>query len=105
MESRCMAGTDVCPEQFLSSNINKRTHEYGGSSEKCCKFGVDLMEALKEAVGEDRLAIRLTPFGLYNEARGTQRVETLSYLCRELKARINLSYVHFIELDTGKYVV
>jgi hypothetical protein len=34
------------------------------------------MEALKAAVGEDRLAIRQTPFGLYNEARVTQRVET-----------------------------
>jgi 2,4-dienoyl-CoA reductase-like NADH-dependent reductase (Old Yellow Enzyme family) len=90
-------GNGYVPEQFLSSNINKRTYEYGGSPEKRCKFIIELMEALKEAVGEDRLVIRLIIFGLYNEARGTQRVETWGHLCRERKARMNLSYVHFIE--------
>jgi hypothetical protein len=48
-------------------------------------------------LGEDRLAIRLTLFSLYNEARGTQRVETWGHLCRELGIRMNLSCVHFIE--------
>lgn len=90
-------GNGYLPEQFLSSNINKRTDEYGGCPEKRCRFVIELMEALKAAVGEDKLAIRLTPFGLYNEARGTQRVETWGHLCRELKRRMNLSYVHFIE--------
>jgi len=90
-------GNGYLPEQFLSSNINKRTDAYGGSPEKRCKFVIELMEALKDAIGENRLAIRLTPFGLYNQARGMQRMETWSHLSRELKARMNLSYVHFIE--------
>jgi 2,4-dienoyl-CoA reductase-like NADH-dependent reductase (Old Yellow Enzyme family) len=55
------------------------------------------MEALEETVGEDRLAIRLTPFGLYNETRGMQRVEIWGYLCRQLKSRMSLRYMHFIE--------
>jgi 2,4-dienoyl-CoA reductase-like NADH-dependent reductase (Old Yellow Enzyme family) len=90
-------GNGYLPEQFLSSNINTRTDEYGGSPEKRCRFVLEVMEALKEAVGEDRLAIRLTPFGLYNQARGMQRLETWGHLCRELKKRMRLSYVHFIE--------
>lgn len=90
-------GNGYLPEQFLSSNINKRTDEYGGTPEKRGRFVVELMEALKDAVGEDRLAIRLSPFGLYNDARGEARVETWGSLCRELKKRMNLSYVHFIE--------
>jgi 2,4-dienoyl-CoA reductase-like NADH-dependent reductase (Old Yellow Enzyme family) len=48
-------------------------------------------------MGEDRLAIRLTPFDLYNEARGTQTAETWGHLRRELRSRMNISYVHFIE--------
>ncbi|KAF4628112.1 hypothetical protein G7Y89_g10041 [Cudoniella acicularis] len=90
-------GNGYLPEQFLSSNINVRTDAYGGTPEKRCTFVLELMEALKDAVGEDKLAIRLSPFGLYNQARGEQRLETWGHLCKELKKRMNLSYVHFIE--------
>ncbi|TVY41379.1 putative 12-oxophytodienoate reductase, partial [Lachnellula occidentalis] len=90
-------GNGYLPEQFLSSNINTRTDEYGGTPEKRCRFVLEVMEALAKAVGEEKLAIRLTPFGLYNQARGMQRLETWGYLCRELKKRLSLSYVHFVE--------
>ncbi|KAK0644763.1 12-oxophytodienoate reductase 7 [Lasiodiplodia hormozganensis] len=86
------------PEQFLSSNANKRTDEYGGSPEKRCKFVLDLMAEVASAIGEENLAIRLSPFGLYNQARGEQRVETWGHLCRELKKiHPTLSYVSFLE--------
>lgn len=86
------------PEQFLSSNINRRTDEYGGTPEKRCRFVLELMDELAKTVGEDNLAIRLSPFGLFNQTRGEQRVETWGHLCRELKNRFpRLSYVSFIE--------
>ncbi|PTB44940.1 uncharacterized protein TrAFT101_000415 [Trichoderma asperellum] len=86
------------PEQFLSSNINRRTDEYGGTPEKRCRFVLELMDELAKTVGEDNLAIRLSPFGLFNQTRGEQRVETWGHLCRELKNRHpRLSYVSFIE--------
>ena len=90
-------GNGYLPEQFLSSNINVRTDAYGGSPEKRCRFVLEVMDALVQAVGENKVAIRLTPFGLYNDARGMQRLETWGFLCKELKRRHKLSYVHFIE--------
>ncbi|KAH6684332.1 hypothetical protein B0J14DRAFT_9920 [Halenospora varia] len=90
-------GNGYLPEQFLSSNINMRTDAYGSSPEKRCTFLLELMSALKEEIGENKLALRLSPFGMYNQARGTQRLETWGYLCRELKKSMQLSYVHFIE--------
>jgi 2,4-dienoyl-CoA reductase-like NADH-dependent reductase (Old Yellow Enzyme family) len=90
-------GNGYLLEQFLSSNINVRTDSYGGSPEKRCKFVLELMEALIRAIGQDKLAIRLTPFGLCNQARGTERLETWGFLCRELKRKYDLSYVHFVE--------
>lgn len=91
-------GNGYLPEQFLSSNANQRTDEYGGTPEKRCKFVIDLMDGLARTVGEENLAIRLTPFGLFNQARGEQRVETWTHLCRELKRRLpRLSYVSFVE--------
>jgi 2,4-dienoyl-CoA reductase-like NADH-dependent reductase (Old Yellow Enzyme family) len=91
-------GNGYLPEQFLSSNANRRTDAYGGSPEKRCTFVIELMDRLAETVGEENLAIRLTPFGLFNQARGEQRVETWGHLCRELKQRHPLlSYVSFVE--------
>ena len=85
------------PDQFLNDNINRRDDAYGGSLEKRCRFVLELLEALVAAVGQDRVAIRLTPFGLFNGTRGSQRLETWGHLCREIKRRWQLSYIHFIE--------
>lgn len=86
------------PEQFLSSNINVRTDVYGGSPEKRCNFVLELMDGLAEAVGEENTALRLSPFGLYNQTRGVERLATWSHLCKELKKNHHkISYVSFIE--------
>ncbi|GAD99350.1 12-oxophytodienoate reductase, putative [Paecilomyces variotii No. 5] len=91
-------GNGYLLEQFLSSNVNKRTDEYGGSPERRCKFVLDLMDALAETIGEENMSIRLSPFGLFNQARGEQRMETWTHLCERLKeSHPNLSYVSFIE--------
>lgn len=91
-------GNGYLPDQFLNSNSNQRTDDYGGSPERRCRFPLELMTALASAVGQENLAIRLTPFGLFNQARGGERVETWTHLCRALKRDLpNLSYVSFIE--------
>lgn len=90
-------GNGYLVEQFLASNINKRTDAYGGTPEKRAKFGLELMAALADAIGENKLALRLSPFGLYNQNRSMERLETWGYFCRELKKMHKLSYVHFVE--------
>lgn len=91
-------GNGYLTEQFLSSNSNRRTDAYGGSPEKRCAFALELLGALAGAVGQENVAVRLTPFGLFNQARGEQRLETWGHLCRELKRTLpRLSYVSFIE--------
>lgn len=39
--------------QFLSERCNKRDDAYGGSMEKRCKFPLEVLKAIREAVGED----------------------------------------------------
>jgi len=69
-----------------------------GRQKKSCKFIVELMEELAQALGEENVAIRLSPMGLFNGMRGSQRLETWSHLCKQLKAKIpGMSYMHFIE--------
>jgi 2,4-dienoyl-CoA reductase-like NADH-dependent reductase (Old Yellow Enzyme family) len=50
-------GNGYLPEQFLSSNINVRTDSYGGSPEKRDQFVLELMDALVQAIGQDKLAL------------------------------------------------
>jgi 2,4-dienoyl-CoA reductase-like NADH-dependent reductase (Old Yellow Enzyme family) len=92
-----MADLITVPDQFLHSNINQRSDSYGGAPEKRCKFVLDLISALSTAIGASKIGVRLEPCGLYNHTRGSERVETWSHLCRELKKAHRLSYVHFIE--------
>ena len=37
--------------QFLSPYFNKRTDEYGGSLENRCRFAIEVLKAVREAVG------------------------------------------------------
>lgn len=96
----CVADVAVVPDQFLHSNLNTRTDEYGGSPEKRCRFLIELTSALSEAIGASNVGIRVEPTGVYQGTRGVERVETWSYLCHQLAETYQgekLSYIHFIE--------
>ena len=51
MEITAGSGYLIC--QFLSPVTNLRTDEYGGSFENRCRFGVELVQAVRDAVGSD----------------------------------------------------
>ncbi|MCS0497620.1 NADH:flavin oxidoreductase [Ancylobacter sp. MQZ15Z-1] len=40
-------------DQFWSPSVNQRSDEYGGSLENRMRFGIEVLEAMREAVGED----------------------------------------------------
>lgn len=88
-------------DQFLHSNINNRSDDYGGNPEKRARLPLEVVAAVASAIGPSNVAIRLEPTGLYNHTRGAERVETWSYLCSHLgqtyAGQDRLSYVHFIE--------
>jgi 2,4-dienoyl-CoA reductase-like NADH-dependent reductase (Old Yellow Enzyme family) len=46
-------GHGYLPQQFLSPYANIRTDEYGGSLENRMRFGLELMQAVRKAVGDD----------------------------------------------------
>uniref|UniRef100_A0A8H7Y899 NADH:flavin oxidoreductase/NADH oxidase N-terminal domain-containing protein n=2 Tax=Psilocybe cubensis TaxID=181762 RepID=A0A8H7Y899_PSICU len=90
------AANGYLPEQFLHSNINHRTDSYGGSPENRCRFLLELTTDIGIAIGFDKVAVRLSPFGFFNQTRGTQRLYQWTYLCKELST-MGLAYVHLIE--------
>ncbi|KAL6222043.1 hypothetical protein ACLB2K_005435 [Fragaria x ananassa] len=47
--------------QILKDGINDRTDEYGGSLANRCKFMIQIVQAVVEAIGADKVAVRISP--------------------------------------------
>ncbi|KAI0744285.1 NADH:flavin oxidoreductase/NADH oxidase [Daedaleopsis nitida] len=82
-------------DQFLQDVSNQRTDEYGGSIENRARFPLDVLQAVVDAVGQERSAIRLSPWSTYQDMRMEDPIPTFSYLVQQIKARFpNLAYLH-----------
>jgi 2,4-dienoyl-CoA reductase (NADPH2) len=66
---------------FLSSFVNKRTDEYGGSLENRGRFMVETIQAMKKAIGDDKvLCIRLNGTELMDEFGGSKEEECIEFM-------------------------
>ncbi|NMB34694.1 MAG: FAD-dependent oxidoreductase, partial [Firmicutes bacterium] len=65
---------------FLSSFTNKRTDEYGGSIENRARFMVEIIEEIKEAIGDRPLCVRLNGAELMDEFGGNTEEECLEMI-------------------------
>src|SRR5690606_23940377 len=54
-------------EQFLHPHSNLRTDEYGGGAEHRNRFVVEVAEEVSDAVGPERVGIRLSPYNTFND--------------------------------------
>lgn len=82
--------------QFLSPNSNHRTDQYGGSVENRSRFVVEVAAAVAEAIGADRVGIRLSPsmpLGGIDEGDTASVHAQYKHLVGELAA-LNLVYLH-----------
>jgi NADPH2 dehydrogenase len=52
-------------DQFLQTNSNKRTDSYGGSVENRARFVLEVIEAIVNAVGANKVGIRLSPWSTF----------------------------------------
>ncbi|WP_117233014.1 alkene reductase [Vibrio maerlii] len=84
--------------QFIDSEANNRTDEYGGSVENRLRFLGEVVTAMSEAIGSDRVGVRLAPFTTLNGAVDANPVETYTAAAALLNT-LNVVYVHFAEVD------
>jgi N-ethylmaleimide reductase len=85
------------PNQFLADSSNQRVDQYGGSLENQNRFVVEVMNAIVDAVGENKAAIRLSPTSTYNNISHKQPIEQFSLLIAHLNI-LPLSYVHIMKV-------
>ena len=84
--------------QFIDSNANNRTDEYGGNIENRLRFLGEVVTAMADAIGADRVGVRLAPFTSLNGTVDDTPVETY-VAAAALLNKLNVIYIHFAEVD------
>ena len=86
-------------DQFIQDGSNQRTDAYGGSLENRTRFALEVVQAVVDELGADRVGIRLSPQGSAS-IQDSDPVKTFSYLTEQLN-QFNLAYLHVIEALPG----
>lgn len=93
------AANGYLPNQFLNPKANQRTDEYGGSAENRCRFVIEVASAMVERIGADKVGIRLSPYGIFNNLGEFEGIdEQYNYLAKEL-GKLNLLYIHLADMS------
>ncbi len=88
-------------EQILSAHSNKRKDEYGGSIKNRSRFILEVAQEASDAIGKEKVGIRLSPFGVFNDMPDYPEVEaTYTYLAEELN-KIGIQYIHIVDHSAG----
>jgi len=95
VELHCASG--YLPMQFLSSNTNQRTDQYGGSAQNRVRFVVETLDALSAAIGADRVGLRICPGINLNGMADANPAETYETLIKAIDGK-GLAYLHLIDL-------
>lgn len=84
-------------EQFIRPTSNQRTDAYGGPIEHRARFALEVVEAVIVSIGKDRVGIRLSPFGVFNDMPLYEDMEAdYTYLAQQLAHR-TLNYIHLVD--------
>lgn len=84
-------------EQFIRPNSNQRTDNYGGPIENRARFVLEVAAAVIAAIGKDKVGIRLSPYGNFNDMPTYDAMESdYRYLAEQLD-KLGLVYVHLVD--------
>lgn len=86
--------------QFLCPSTNLRTDEYGGSPVNRARFVVEVVRAVAARIGADRIGLRISPGGQFNDMRDRGNEETYLALVDELD-QDGLAYLHTLRGRTS----
>ncbi|KAF9605677.1 hypothetical protein IFM89_018020 [Coptis chinensis] len=87
---------DYLLDQFMKEHVNDRTDKYGGTLENRCRFPLEVVEAVVNEIGADRVGIRLSPFPSYMESADS-KLEALGFYMAESINKYGILYCHVVQ--------
>jgi N-ethylmaleimide reductase len=83
-------------DQFLQDGTNHRQDKYGGSLTNRSRLLLEVVEAVTDIFGNDRVGVRLSPHGTFNDIHESDSVQLFSHVAQELN-RLSPAYIHLVE--------
>lgn len=92
----CHGANGYLIDQFIQDVSNRRDDEYGGSVENRSRFANDVMKAMVDAVGAERVGLRLSPWSTFQGMRMEDPIPQFTDIISNA-SQLNLAYLHLVE--------
>ncbi|MDY7020063.1 MAG: alkene reductase [Cyanobacteriota bacterium] len=83
-------------DEFLQSKTNHRSDQYGGSLENRYRFLKEITESILTVWPANRVGVRLSPNGAFNDMGSPDYRETFLYVAEQLN-QYGLAYLHLLD--------
>jgi N-ethylmaleimide reductase len=84
-------------EEFLSPMSNIRSDNYGGNIANRCRFVLEVVAGVAEAIGKEKTGIRLSPYGVASDMPYYPEIQaTYKYLSEQLN-NLDIAYIHLVD--------
>lgn len=93
VEVHCANGYLI--DQFLRDGTNRRADRYGGAIENRLRFPLEVIDAVSAVWGSDRVGVRVSPLGGFNDMRDSRPQALFASFAWALGAR-KLAYLHVV---------
>ncbi|QSR28784.1 alkene reductase [Nocardioides aromaticivorans] len=83
-------------DQFLNDESNRRTDRYGGDIEGRLRFLLDVVAAVSDAIGAERVGVRLSPSGTWMQTNDSDKRALYGAAVTALDEH-GIAYLHLVE--------
>lgn len=90
------AANGYLPDQFLQSKTNQRSDAWGGTIERRFRFLREIVQGCVAQLGADKVGVRVSPNGAFNDMGSPDYQELFRYVATELN-RYPLAYLHVMD--------
>ena len=87
-------------DQFLRDGTNSREDRYGSSIQNRSRFLFEIIESIIKEIGADKVGLRLSPSGTFNDMTDSDPKKHFTFICNELN-KYKLAYLHIIDALEG----
>jgi len=96
------AASGYLVQQFLTTNANLRTDEYGGTIENRTRFLFEVLDAMIAAVGNERVGVKFSPQMKFNDIEERDADVVYPFIVECLNER-ELAYIHVGDFTGGEW--
>ena len=96
------AASGYIVQQFLTTNVNLRTDEYGGSIENRTRFIFQVLDAMIDKIGAQRVGVKFSPQIPFNDIEELDADLVYPYIIERLNEK-QLAYVHVMDSTGGSW--